>query len=342
MKKFFVLFSLCLLSFSACARSSHENPPSELEEVKVPEISGYVWEDFNSIYDHGQEVVDSLQKDGIIPFDLDMYSSRPTPYGILFTNKGEMKQVDALGDADYMIEYEAGVQPDFKWYDFQKKSFLEVPEPSFQLSDDKFERIYNLQFSSSEPKLLLEVGLYDIHSESFQGGMVGSQPTEMRGMVYDIASNSFEDANESASISNYVAQHWSAWVWPVWDSAQERVVEVPGGEGCGPYSTLTFVDLKSGVAELVGGNGGLNFVDYVCNPSNGFSPDNRWVILSGLNRDGLFEVRLYSLDRTLELTQTVPVGSKEEALQFQVSAWDLHRECPAIQFFNFVVVDFNK
>ncbi len=342
MKKFFFLLSLCLLSLGACARSSDENLPNKLEEVKVPEISEYVWEDFNSIYDHGQEVVDSLQKDGAIPFDLSMYSSRSTPYGILFMNKGETKQVDALGDADYMIEYEAGVQPDFKWYDFQKKSFVEVPEPSFQLSDDKFERIYTLQFSSSEPKLLLEVGLYDIHSEPFQGGMLESQPTEMRGMVYDIASNSFEDANESASISNYVAQNWSAWVWPVWDSAQERVVELPGGEGCGPYSTLTFVDLKAGSSELVGGDGALNFADGFCNPSNGFSPDNRWVILSGLNRDGLFEVRLYNLDRSVERTQTVSVASDEEPFRLNVTAWDLHRKLPAIQFNDSVVVDFNQ
>ncbi|MFA5107701.1 MAG: hypothetical protein WC497_05250 [Patescibacteria group bacterium] len=323
--------------------ASQVNTNQPIPVSSVPRVMANNWQDFgvenNVFYVNQSGTHQSIET----PFDLKDYHTDRSPYGYLFWRRGAVKKAmttDAYGYEPYEFEYEDGINPEFHWYDFTTQEYVALPAVRLDNKDRFFERIYSIHFSSTEPKLAIEIGSYDTESPLFAPGLDEEQPYQTHGLVYDIPSNTFSSSPDP--LTQYVAAlhttstHMRGFFW---DSAHQVAVGVPGGEGCGTYDTLEFVNLKDISVDIAGGNGSFDYqetdnMNNPCNPRNGVSPDNRWFVLSGETKGGKYKGLLFTAEQGV--TPVKQVYSSPGNLQ----GWDLTGTYPVFGL-NGSVYDFN-
>lgn len=285
-----------------------------------------------------KSLADGTQENISLPFNFDDYHNNLTPYGAIFWRQGPDKTatIENMGP----FTYEGAVNPDFQWYDFTKKEFITLPKKELQTGEQKFERIYAVHFSSSEPKLLIEIGQYDTQSSEFEPGMVDSQPVKTYGLIYDINTNKFESGDPLTVYRTVLELPTTAWYGLSWDSKNQIGVATPGGEGCGNYDTLIFVDLKNETKKVVGGEGSYNFSkDEICNPRNGESNDGKWFILLGKSTNNTLDLYLFKSDSGATPIKE-KVGLPYDKARY-VQEWNLSGDFPVVKLDNGWIIDFN-
>ncbi|MFA6098728.1 MAG: hypothetical protein WCV50_03055 [Patescibacteria group bacterium] len=302
------------------------------------------WSNYNFYYKNGKlyhYLSATLAESLDVGFDASTYHVQATRYGLLFWKKGETKttRFDSFGDQD--IEYETGVNPEFYLFNTSTLVLTKLPNVSpWVVGSEIFEQVYNVNSSINQSKIIIEIGKFDIHSQAFEPGLVSPQPLESRGIVYDIASNSF--TNEDPISIYKSAHHVSTTLFDniIWDSGHDVLVAVPYGEGCGSFSTISFINLKTKTEETVGSPkgewGGYDYINETCNPHNGASPDGKWQILYGEIEGNQTKYRLYSPETTSEVLKTVTIDGLVSP-----KSWDLSGRYPVITNENGTTVDFN-
>lgn len=284
-----------------------------------------------------------------IGVDISLYHVGTTRFGLLLWKKGETKNVYYETFGDEPIPYEAGVRPDFLLLNIEANQLVTLPSVSqWEEGDTTFDRVYRVFPSINENYLMIEIGEYDIHADEFQPGLIESQPVKSRSMVYDIANNIFTTEDPiSIFLSIYNTNIGTTnWNTISWDSENDIIAAAPGGEGCGAYSTISFINLKSKTKETVGSTsdswGGYDYVNETCNPHNGASPSGKWLLLYGKIADGTYAYRLFAPATTSEvLKKVIKNSSIWEGGSANAITWDESRKYPIINKDGEVFVDFN-
>lgn len=274
------------------------------------------------------------------PFDLNSYHGLVTRYGTLFWKRGPEKNVTLSGFEDPM-PYEAGIDPDFRWYDSAKKEFAILPEVKLSLGDQKFERVYGAYASISEMKIVVEIGEYDTASPEFEPGLVDGQPVKTHGLVFNVGTRKLESGDPLTVFRQALDIKSTLFMGMSWDSKRGIAVGVPGGEGCGAYDVLKFVDLNAKTATTAGGRNSFNFIDEECNPANGISINERWLVLYGPTKDGQSAALIFD-----HAHGTTPVKQKSYATSADAEGGYLDsintdKEFPVLTFTDGATVDFN-
>ncbi|USN53527.1 MAG: hypothetical protein H6760_05255 [Candidatus Nomurabacteria bacterium] len=286
--------------------------------------------------DAGEEIITT-------PFNASEYTGTVTWNGALFWRTGP-SATTYIPDISSDFEYEAGVDPDFWFYDYASEQFIHLPKVDYLDGTELFESTVQVFPSLNEPKLLLEVGKFDIQSEEFIPGFSSPMPVSTRGLVYNFAKNTFEDAVDPIDSFNQVMKSkGTAYTSIVWNSEKEIIIAAPGGEGCGNYSYVNLIDYQSLSKEVVGGEASYNYSETPCNPKSGMSPDGKWFVLYGSTTDDTFVVRLYASDGTTSPVATL-IGDVLPQYS-SLSEWDVSREYPVLTFnegstANFITAEF--
>ncbi|MEK9157363.1 MAG: hypothetical protein AAB448_04545, partial [Patescibacteria group bacterium] len=305
------------------------------------------WQDNHpSIYhvDKAKQIVrvdlaDGSTKDVPLPFDWEKYGYGLTRYGVLFWQV-DPEEKEVVNEGFGTIPYYTAPHPDFRFFDGQALTFVTLPEVTLPETATTYEAPAGVHDSSSERKLIIAIGRFDIESPEFEPGLVDSQPVSAYGLIYNIDTNRFESGDPLSTYLKILDISTTLFRGMSWDSEKQRAVSVPGGEGCGPYSTLTFVNLQAGTAQTVGGDGSFDFSsDIFCNPSNRESPDGKWFILSGINTSGQGSVYLFDVTGVELKHKTVEMQEDEKF--FRSDKWDLSGAYPRILFSEGAIVDFN-
>lgn len=323
-------------------------PNDELEGAAYGDYRDYKTTDeqggmfYRSEPDGGRIIIDT-------PFTVADYHARSTQYGVLFWKKGETKSKTIGADTEYPWEmkYEEGVDPEPYFYRFDTRTFKRMPNIVWYSSDTTFDRVYSVTASSSEEKVLIEIGAYDTESESFQPGMIEEQPVRTRGVVYDIGANDYTDEDPISRLIEVIDnEHFTSTLFQgmTWDSERNIAVLVPYGEGCGAYNVITFVNLTDGTTSTAGGPGSFTFdKDEVCNPRNGTSSNGQWFVLFGKNSAGSHDAYLFDtemLGEPVASIQGVEAGDRYWGLNNAM--WDYSGELPKFTLPSGEVFDFNN
>ncbi|EKE15268.1 MAG: hypothetical protein ACD_12C00099G0002 [uncultured bacterium] len=292
--------------------------------------------------------VNGIKNNISTPFVLSEYHGSITPYGALFWKKGEIRTALEPNLGEYAYEY--GIEPNFQLYSYTTDKFAMLPELTLKLEDQLFEKIYDIHFSSTEPKILIEIGEYDTVSSEFSPGLLDSQPVKSHGFVYDVTTNTFIEDNSLESYLTATGLATTLWQGMSWDSLNQIAVGAPGGEGCGAYDTLEVVNLDTEILQTIGGLKSYNFADDICNPSNGVSPDQKWFILSGKSNENTLDIYLFTTTsfpepikskRGVKIDQSL-LNSNSRAWFWDLKSWDTTNTYPVVTFSNDQVVDFNE
>jgi len=277
-----------------------------------------------------------------------LYHASPTRFGILLWKKGETKNTYFNSFGDQPIPYETGVKPNFLLFNTQTSQTTTLPEvSSWREGDLTFDRVYRVFSSINEDYLMIEIGEYNINAIEFEPGLIESQPVQSRSIVYDVPTNTF---TEEDPISIFRAVHkvsTTNWNTISWDSKNNIIAAAPGGEGCGAYSTISFVKLDTKTEERVGSPegswGGYDYLNETCNPHNGASPSRKWLILWGKIEDGQYAYRLYAPETTTQVLKKVITNKAvSDGMSGYLISWDESNAYPIIKRNDEVVVDFNK
>lgn len=278
------------------------------------------------------------------PFNIDEYYGMVTKYGAIFWKKGENRTASADPYGDFTYEY--GVNPDFRFYNFVGENFSTLPVLELTLGEQKFERIIGVYQSSTEPKIMIEVGEYDTQSSEILPGLGGPQPVKSHGVVLDLVLGSYETGDpltvylsvlNASAVSNGGGSYGFHW-----DSKGQQAVAAGGGEGCGASNNLIFVDLKKETKEEVGGVGSFTFKGSEtnpCNPKNAASPDDYWFILSGESTAGNVDVYLFNQKSTEPIKQSLGIPKLQNSEY--VKSWDLSAKYPVVTLSSGQIIDFN-
>ncbi|MBU0598575.1 hypothetical protein KKF61_06345 [Patescibacteria group bacterium] len=279
-------------------------------------------------------------------FDLIDYWYQVTPHGILFWKRGPLyTYTPPAGWSGEPIAYEGGTDPEFILFLYDNQQFVTLPAISLQSGKERFEKVIGAIVSAIEEKMLIDIGEYDISSQSFQPGMVWQEPYRSHGLVYDVKTNTFE---EDDPLSDFLPIAGIRTLGrTAWDSTSSRFIWAPGGEGCGSYSVLNYADLEIGTYQSIGGEGSYTFdPDIVCNPKNDISPDGKWFVLYGKSSEELLDVYLFSFDSVpfpIRYVKQLPYNTEEEIGYpdyAYLNKWDISNELPAISFDTGQSVDF--
>ncbi len=269
------------------------------------------------------------------PFPLNDYHGQTTPWGALFWKKGPAKTATIKG-FDQPIEYEGAIDPAFQFYDFSTGTFSQLPAVTFTKGGQVFQQVFSVIPSSTEKKLLIEIGTFDTASDEFVPGLGGPGPVKTIGKVYDLATDTFESGDPLTAARNIAS--FPLFSGPAWDSQHQTIVLVPGGEGCGQYDSLTFFNLAEKSKATAGGPKSFDFAEGVCNPRNGVSPDGRWFILYGTNTKQQSSVYLFTAERG-----PTPVKQRSVSATLANSwakTWDTTGTFPTMTFDTGTAVDF--
>lgn len=291
-------------------------------------------------------LADGTKENISLTFNFDDYNNDLTPYGAIFWRRGPNKTI-TLKDIGGPYTYEGAINPDFQFYDFTKKEFIIMPKKELQRGEQKFERVYTVHFSSSELKLLIEIGQYDTQSSEFEPGMYEEQPVKTYGLIYNIETNSYESGDPISIYLKVLDSASTLGDGLYWDSKNQIGVATPGGEGCGNYNSITFVDLKNKTKEVAGGLGSFTFKkDLTCNPSNGVSPDGKWFILLGESNNDKLDLYLFKSETRMnpvkqKIGLSYPITNNYSSLPRSVEKWDLSKDYPIITLNDNRIVDFN-
>jgi hypothetical protein len=87
----------------------------------------------------------------VTPFKRSEYSGTITPYGVIFWKKGPTQTTTFPSFGTTPMEYEAGIAPDFRWYDFRTKKFSTLPTQTWNAGVATFDRVYDIHASITEP-----------------------------------------------------------------------------------------------------------------------------------------------------------------------------------------------
>lgn len=288
----------------------------------------------------GEKVIISLE------ISLAKYHYSISPYGVIFWKKGEMRTtiLDGFGDGNYEYEYEHGVLPNFYFYSFSTNSLKKIPEQTFDIADQIFQKVFKSHFSSTESYILIELGTYDTKSSAFVPGLIESQPVITTGLIYDTENNQWLVQDPISTFIEAIDSKTTQWRSIYWDSINNIIVGRPGGEGCGPYSTLEYVDTNSGVLTTVGGRGSYNFDENIgCNPHNGGYWDGPWFVLVGTNVNNLTDVYLFNTSSLEPVKSKTDIpNDSENAAWIEFSSWNTEGEWPIFELSGGQIIDFNE
>lgn len=301
--------------------------PVEIKDgIKVNKETGQI-----EITNNGAEV-----KYGI-PFEMDEYFSRVTNYGVLFWRHDELKQTEDV----LSLPYYTVSKPDFRFFDLNTKEFTILPEISLPTAETTFDAPDNIISSNSERKLLISIGHFDINSDAFKPGFISPLPIKSYSIVYDIASNSFENNDPLSILLEIINQSTPSFPHIIWDSLGERFAVLPGGEGCGHFNTIEFVNIKNKTVKIVGGKNSYNFAEGSCIPSNGASQDNKWMVLVGVNKNRGVDSYLFDISGEVIKQKSLDVF-EESNYGLWAETWNLDNEFPVITLRDQQVIDFNE
>jgi hypothetical protein len=272
-----------------------------------------------------------------LPFIAVEYHGEVTPWGSLFWQRGESKTIKFATFNDTEFNYEAGVKPDFRFYNFETKQFTTLPEANFLIGEQKYDQVYFLHYSVNEPKLLIEVGEYDTADPAFEPGMIGSEPVKTRGLVYDIATNKYETVDPLTPFLDLAKTYATRWYNIAWNSASGVLIGAPGGEGCGRYDNVMVVDYTKSILTKVGGVSSFDFTADLCNPMNDISPDKKWFILEGETTKGDYAVYLFATDGSSQPTKIIRLNSATKRYD---KTWDTSETYPVIKYLDGAVANF--
>lgn len=320
------------------------------DEEKVPvDESSWTSYDFdyetNSFFQNTNNGIRTIAT----PFSLEEYNTEITPYGAFFWKIGPTQSVSLPGFSD-QVEYEMGIEPEMQRYDYTTGQFTALPAFNLAAGQQKFERIFGIYPSNSEKKIAFEIGEFDTRGKNFEPGMYESQPEKTHGVVYDVASNAFIAGDPVTAFLGVMDATSTLVLGFNWDSLNNMGVSVPGGEGCGNYDTLTFIDLAKKTKTTAGGPGYKTFAatssENPCNPSNASSPDGHWFVLLGKSATGKLDAYLYQ-----SATGNTPVRQKlnieyeaSEAsglMPYGIDSWDVSQTWPILTLDNEQQIDFN-
>jgi len=281
-----------------------------------------------------------------MPFDLSKYHGKVTFYGTLFWRKGDQRTTTFASFGDQKMPYENGVEPDFYWYDHVHKVIFKLPAlPTWKTGDATFDRVFAVHASSSEPRIMIEVGEYNIKHSNFEPGLLESQPVKTRGLQFNASSREFIPGDPLSTYLSVLGIESTQWNGFLWDSKNAVAVATPYGEGCGQNPWLTFVDLQTRTKVRVGSpegkwSGGYDYTQTSCNPQNGYTKDEKWVYLYGTTTSGKTTFRLYSPATMSKILRTVTVEKLTED-DFSSINWDTTGQYPKQTTRKGVVIDFN-
>lgn len=307
------------------------------------------WQDYG-IYDNKFSKKDERGKPQKIttPFNLSEYYGTLTPYGAFFWKKGEIRTAVDKSKYRPKFDYEFGTKPELQFYSFTTDKFINTPELDLKLEEELYEHIFALHYSTTEPKVLFEIGEYNTTSDEFIPGFYGvSQPTKTRGILYDILTNSIIENNILEIYLSAINKDLTntRTFGMSWDSTNNIAVGAKTIPGYGPSNYLTVVNLEKGTSQEIGGVGSFNFSDKLeLNPKNGRSPDNKWFFLSGISKEGKLDVYLFntsSFPEPIKSKTGVTINSSVPSADI-LENWVIEKEFPILIFKNNLVVDFNK
>ena len=169
--------------------------------------------------------------------------------------------------------------------------------------------------------------------------MLDSQPVVTRGLVYNISSNDFESGDPLSEYLQVLDIKSTLSSGIAWNSKDQIAVATPRGEGCGPYDTITFINLRDKTKISTNNQTGIEFEEMACNPKNGSSPYGQWFVLYGLTNN-TFGIQLYKNTFSNQPVQTKLIHGSLGANSY-IKQWDTSKEFPKITFDNKATVDFN-
>lgn len=269
------------------------------------------------------------------PFPLNDYHGQTTPWGALFWKKGPSKTATIKG-FDQPMEYEGPIDPVFQFYDFSTGTFSQPPAVTFTKGSQVFQQVFSIIPSSTEKKLLIEIGTFDTASDEFVPGLGGPEPVKTIGKVYDLETNTFESGDPLTAAKNITS--FPLFSGATWDSQHKMVVLAPGGEGCGRYDTLTFIDLATKRKTIAGGAKSFDFAESVCNPKNTVSPDGRWFVLYGTNTKQRSSAYLFTAEHGSTPVKQTSVSAT--LANSWVKTWNTTGRLPTITFDTGTTIDF--
>jgi len=316
----------------------------ELGDFETPE---FIDEDYDGTpygFDFETDTFYQIGSDGTrktiaTPFAIEEYHHELLSYGTLFWKRGPDAEATIEG-FDEPYAYETGADPEFQWYDAKDGKFYQLPAVDFKNDGQTFERVYAVYASSSERKLVVEVGEYDTASEAFPPGLVDEQPVRTHGVVINLDTRAFESGDPLTAYREALGVPSTLFLGMAWDSQRQVAVSVPGGEGCGAYDWLDYVNIQTKQVTKVGGANSFNFTADECNPSNGGSPDGRWFALYGSTKDGQRTILLFDVPNgaTPVKSKTYTTVDELDYAQF----WDTSKAFPVVTFSDGTKVDFNS
>lgn len=274
-----------------------------------------------------------------LPFDGKNYWYDQTAYGVLFW---KMDKEEKTTPNDYFgtLTYRTTSDPQFYFFNGETMTFIKLPTYFFETGTTEFDKPYSVVASTSEQTLLIEIGHYDVESSEFEPGIIGSQPVYSFGLVYHIDTNTFASTEPLTTYLRAIQRATSLTSGMIWDSQRGLAAALPGGEGCGAYSSITFVDLQTGAARTVNGEKDLTFdADFVCNPANAASPDGKWMILSGHTSETTGKVYLFDITGAIIKEKTFELDPQE---LLRAEKWNVTHPYPMILFSEGTVLDFNE
>lgn len=334
------------VTFTEVLTNSNVNSTMNTNQSTNTNVSIANWETyfFDEQKKRFYQTLDGKSQDVTTPFTLADYHGEITLYGALFWKEGATKTTTFAMTGDQKVPYENGVLPNFYWYSFTDKKFTKLPVPQTWKTGDKlFDRVFAVHQSNSEERVMIEVGEYDIAHKNFEPGLIGQEPVKTRGLLYIPITNTFGAADVLTSYLSVLNLSTTQWHGFIWDSKKNVAVAVPGGEGCGAYSFMIFVDLTKKTEARVGSSesswGGYDYAHESCNPHNGRSPNEQWVYLYGKTASGKTTFRLFSPATQSQVLRTVTVDLLQPRDYPKI--WDYSKQYPKAITEDGVVIDFN-
>ena len=337
----FIVGTLVWQKYDFGKRTDHFGVGRLVSFIAEEEEYEYTWRDYEVNWyqeprfwrtdDEGNE------EDIEVPFDVAKYHSKVTHLGVIFWQRGEIRQKEWEGLPNgTTYGYEYGIEPDFQLYMYDTGEFISLPELELSLGEQIFEGVYNIYPSTTENKFIVGIGIYDTESKALEPGMVGGQPDSMRSVVFDLDTMEYVEDDSLETHLEAIGRSTPMWEGMYWDSANDISVAVPGGEGCGNYSMLRVVDLFTGeMQNITGDHGGdpdkykfTTINEWSCNPRNSNTFDGKWFVLQGRTKLGS-AVHLYTYDSFPEPLMSKVILSPVDSFFMRVD-WDVSNEYPIL------------